>query len=433
MSFQTSVQDIDEITKKLSISVPTERVTKEYESSLVSVGRSARIKGFRPGKVPRSIVEKQMGDRIRFDVINRLMSEALKGAYDEHKLDVVGQPEIDFKGFELSQPFEFSATVSIYPVPTIENYLNREVKVVKKEIVDADVGRAIDQLRESRAQLEKIEDRTDARKGDVIALAVEIKVEDGEFSRGEPFVDELGSGKLSAAVEEKVIGMVADEVKEISIVAGEDHSNPELRGKNLTYRVTLHTILSKKLPTLDDAFVKTLGLDVDTVDALRVKLKEQLVREAESNLKAETQAAILDLLVKENTFKVPEAMVDDEIRGLVAQYGFAGRGAKPESIDVTQYRPHFEQFALDRIRCAIIIDRIGASEQISVEEADRERMIERLAQQEGATVDTVRKTVLDRSRILSFLLEVRRTKILEHLLAQTKVEYVDSNEAAQAA
>jgi trigger factor len=192
-------------------------------------------------------------------------------------------------------------------------------------------------------------------------------------------------------------------------------------------------MFSKKLPTLDEAFVKTLGLEVETVDALRGKVREQLVREAEANLKAETQAAVLDLLVKENPFKVPSSMVDDEIRGLVAQYGFAGRGVKPESIDVGLYRPQFEKFALDRIRCAIIIDRIGSSEKISVEETDRERMIERLAEQNGSTVDATRKMVMDRSRIMSFILEVRRTKILEFLISKTKVEYVDSTEAAQAA
>jgi len=433
MSFQSSFEDIDEITKKLSISVPSEMVSKEYESSLSSVGRSAQIKGFRAGKVPRKIVERQFGDRVRFDVINRLMNEALKAAYNEHKLDVVGEPQIDFKGFELSQPFEFAATVSLYPTPTIENYLDREVKVAKKDVADSDVDSALERLCESRAELKPIEGREDAQKGDVVAIGVEIKVDDGEFSRGEPFIDELGSGKLSSQVEDQVVGMASNETKEIPIVAADDHPNPELRGKNVTYRVTLHGMFSKKLPTLDDEFVKTLGFEVETVDALRLKVKEQLMREAEANLKAETQAALLDLLVNENPFKVPSAMVDDEIRGLVAQYGFAGRGVKPESIDVGLYRAQFEKFALDRIRCAIIIDRIGSSEKISVEEADRERMIERLAEQNSSTVEATRKMVMDRSRIMSFILEVRRTKILEFLISKTKVEYVHSTEAAQAA
>jgi trigger factor len=433
MSFQSSVEDIDEITKRLSIQVPTDRMSKEYETSLTSVARTAKIKGFRPGKVPRHMIERQMGDRIRFDVINRLMSEALKGAYDQHKLDVVGHPEIDFKDFDLSKPFEFSATVSLYPTPTIENYLKRSVKVVKKEIVEKDVDQSLERLLESKAELKPIEDRTNAQTGDVVAMAVEVRVEDGEFSRGEPFVDVLGSGKLSPAAEEQVVGMVSGETKEISIVAGEDHPNPDMRGKNVTYRVTLHGIFTKNLPVLEDAFIQALGLGVETVDALREKVKDQLVKQAEADLKSEIQGALLDLLVKEHPFKVPAAMVDDEIRGLVARYGFAGKGANPESIDVGPYRPQFEEFALNRIRCAIIIDRVGAAEKISVEDADRDQMIERLAEQNGSSVEATRKAVLDKSRILSFLLEVRRTKILEYLMANTTVEYTQGDDTPQAA
>jgi trigger factor len=433
MSFQSTVEDIDEITKRLLIQVPSEMVSKEYEASLTSVAKSAHIKGFRPGKVPRNIIERQMGDRVRFDVVNRLMSDALKAAYEQHKLDVVGQPEVDFNDFDLTKSFEFSATVSLYPTPTIENYLNRTVKVVKKEVADKDVEQSLERLLESKAEIKPVEGRTQAEKGDVVALAVEVRVEDGEFSRGEPFVDVLGSGKLSSSVEEQVVGMAAGETKEIGIVAGDDHPNPELRGKNVTYKVMLHGMFTKNLPVLDDAFVKGLGLEVETVDALKAKVKEQLAKQVEADLKSETQGALLDLLVNENPFKVPSAMVDDEIRGLVSHYGFAGRGAKPESIDVNAYRPQFEEFALNRIRCAIIIDRVGSSEKISVEDADRDRMIERLAEQNGSTVEATRKAVLDKSRIFSFLLEVRRTKILDHLLANTTVEFAKGEESAQAA
>jgi trigger factor len=361
------------------------------------------------------------------------MSDALKAAYEQHKLDVVGQPEVDFNDFDLTKSFEFSATVSLYPTPTIENYLNRTVKVVKKEVADKDVEQSLERLLESKAEIKPVEGRTQAEKGDVVALAVEVRVEDGEFSRGEPFVDVLGSGKLSSSVEEQVVGMAAGETKEIGIVAGDDHPNPELRGKNVTYKVMLHGMFTKNLPVLDDAFVKGLGLEVETVDALKAKVKEQLAKQVEADLKSETQGALLDLLVNENPFKVPSAMVDDEIRGLVSHYGFAGRGAKPESIDVNAYRPQFEEFALNRIRCAIIIDRVGSSEKISVEDADRDRMIERLAEQNGSTVEATRKAVLDKSRIFSFLLEVRRTKILDHLLANTTVEFAKGEESAQAA
>jgi trigger factor len=287
---------------------------------------------------------------------------------------------------------------------------------------------------ESKAELKAIEDRKTAEKGDVVALSVSVQVEGGEPSRPEPFVDVLGQGKLSHEAEEQIVGMSIGDSKDIAITASEEHPNPDLRGKAVTYKVTLHGLFTKHLPTLDDAFVKTLGMDVETVDALKEKLRAQLTEQAEEEMKTDAQGAILDLLVSENPFKVPQVMVDDEIRGIVARYGFAGsREVDPQSINVEQFRPQFEEFALNRIRCAIIIDRIGAAEDIKVEEADREKMIERVAERNGATVEAARKALLDMNRIVSFLLEVRRTKILEDLIQNTIVEYTEPTDQAQAA
>ena len=425
MDFQTSVLDIDEITKQVSVTVPKERVAKEYESSVTQAGRSVKINGFRQGKVPRHMIEKLMGDRIRFDVTNRLVNEALRGAFEEHKLEVIGQPEVELKEVEPAKPLEFSAKVELYPQPIISNYLNRTVQVVKKVVVDDDVDQSMERLRESKADLKPIEDRKEAAKGDVVALSISIQIGDGEFSRGEPFVDQLGSGKLSHEVEEQFVGLSVNDSKDVVITGAEDHQNPGMRGKQVTYRGMLHGIFTKNLPTLDDDFVKTIGLEVETVAALREKVREQLSKQAEEEVKSETQGALLDMLVKEHPFKVPSAMVDDEIRGIVARYGFAGREAKPESIDVNLFREQFSEFALNRIRGAIIIDRVGSAEDIKVDEADRERMIQRAAEQNGSTVEATRKILLEKSRIMSFLLEVRRTKILEHLMAKTTVEYTD--------
>lgn len=430
MDFQSSVVDIDEVTKQISVTVPQERVSKEYEASVTQVSRTAKIKGFRPGKVPRQMVERMMGDRIRYDVAHKLINEGLRGAYEQHKLEVVGEPEVDLKEVEPKKALEFTAKVALYPQPTVSNYLNRSVKVAKKEIGDKEVAESLEKLRESKAELKPIEERKQAEKKDVVALSVSVQLEGGEASRPEPFVDELGLGKLPPAVEDGIVGLAVGESKEIQTVIPEDHANTELRGKQTTHKVTLHGIFTKNMPELTDEFVKTTGMGVETVDALKAKIKEQLTQQASDDLKNEAQGALLDLLVKENPFKVPQVLVDDEIRGIVARYGFAGRDAQPESINVEVFRPQFEEFALNRIRCAIIIDRIGSIEEIKVEESDRDNMIQRIADQNGSTVEAARKALLDKSRIMGFLLEVRRTKILDHLMAKTKVEYVDPSELA---
>ncbi len=240
MDFQSSVVDIDEVTKQISVTVPQERVAKEYETSVKSVSRTAQIKGFRPGKGPRHMVERLMGNRIRYDVANRLINEGLRGAFEEHKLEVVGEPEVDLKEMEPAKALEFTAKVALYPQPSIANYLNRSIEVVKRVVSEKEVAESLERLREARAELKPVEDRKIAEKGDVVALSVSIQADGGEFSRPEPFVDELGSGKLSAEVEAQVAGMTVNDSKEISVVAPADHANPEMAGKNLVYKVTLH-------------------------------------------------------------------------------------------------------------------------------------------------------------------------------------------------
>jgi trigger factor len=424
MDFESSVQDIDEVTKKITVVVGKERVSKEYESSVKQVGRTARVDGFRPGKVPRQMLEKLMGERIKFDITNKLINEGLRLAFEKHSLNTIGQPQIDLQEMQSQKELEFTATVELLPEPKISSYFDRSVEVEKKVVGDEDVTRTLEQLAESRAQLTPIEGRTVVAEGDVVALSVAIKVEDGDFSPAEPFVDQVGSGRLSKQVEAQLVGLETKAEKEIEIVADEEHPIEGMRGKKAVYKVVLHGIYSKQLPTVDDEFAKSLGMDVETVAALKEKLKAQLVEQSETSSKNDAQGALLDLLVKENEFKVPPSLVDDEIREMVVRMGFAGKNASPEDIDPAPFRQYFEEAALKRIRTAIIVDRIGVQEEVKVEETDTRSMLAKVAEQNGVSIEVATKALLDKSRIGGFLSEVRRTKILDMLMAKTKVEFV---------
>jgi trigger factor len=269
MDFESSVQDIDEVTKKITVVVGKDRVSKEYESSVKQVGRTARVDGFRPGKVPRQMVERLLGDRIKFDITNKLINEGLRAAFETHSLNTIGQPQIDLKEMQTQKELEFTATVELLPEPKISAYFDRSVEVEKKDVGDADVNQAIEQLAESRAQLTPIEGRTVVESGDVIACSVSIKVEDGEFSPAEPFVDQVGSGRLSKQVEQQLVGLdVKAGEKEFEIVADDEHPIEGMRGKKAVYKVVPHGIYSKQLPTVDDEFAKSVGMEVESVSAL---------------------------------------------------------------------------------------------------------------------------------------------------------------------
>jgi trigger factor len=433
VDFKSSVEVVDEVTNKVSVVVSKARVAKEYESAVTKVAKTAQIDGFRQGKVPRKMVERLLGDRIKFDITNTLINEGLETAFSEHKLDVIGQPQVDLAEIQTDKELEFSATVELLPEPTIANYFDRSVEAVKSEVKDSDVEQTLQQFAESRAELSPVEGRDELAKGDVGALSVSVKLEDGEFSRPEPFVDEIGSGRLSLQVEEQLVGLKVHESKDIEFVADDSHPIEGAHGKQVAYKISLHGIYSKKMPIIDDAFAAALGMGVETLADLRKKLHEQLVEKSERDAKNESQAELLSLLVKENSFKVPATLVDEEIREMVARMGLGGKNVAPEAIEVEKYRPYFQDAATQRIRTAIIVDRIGVQEDVKVEEADTKAMIERVAAENEVTIEVATKALLDRSRIGGFLAEVRRTKILDLLMSRTNVKYVASKETAKAA
>ena len=427
--FQSAVEDIDEVTKKITVTVAKDRVKKEYDTSLKQVGKTARIDGFRPGKVPKHMVERMMGERIRFDIANKLINESLQSVIKEHELQTVGQPQIDLQEMPSEKELEFSATIELVPQPKIENYLDRTVEVKKVEVGDEDVEKQFQQIVESRAELNPIEDRTTTQEGDVVALSVSMRVDDdGEFSKPEPFVDELGGGRLSPQVEKELVGVEVKSEQDIEITADDTHPLEGVRGKKVAYKISVHGIYAKKLPELNDEFAKSLNMDVETVDALKEKIKSDLVAKAEGDTTSESQGALLELIASENEFKVPPSLIDDEIREMVLRMGFAGQDAKPESIDVEQFRPHFEETAIQRLKVAIVVDRIGAQEDVQVEEADTKAMIEKIAEQNGVTVEVATKALLDKSRIGGFFAEVRRTKIVDLLMSRTTVNFVTDAE-----
>jgi trigger factor len=429
MDFQSSVESIDEVTRKIVVVVGKDRVAKEYQSSVRQVGRTAQVAGFRRGKVPTQMVERLMGDRIKYDITNRLITEGLRSALETHNLNAIGQPQVDLKEMQTQNDLEFTATVEILPEPQIGSYFDRSIEVEKKTVDESDVAKALEQLTESRAQLDPIEGRTIIEAGDVAALTVSIKIEDGEFSQAEPFVDQIGSGRLSKQVEEQLVGLEANTDKEIEIVGDDEHPIDDIRGKKAVYKVVIHGIYSKILPTIDDDFAKSLDMDVETVAELNQALKTKLVDEAESNAKSDAQVALLDLLVKENDFKIPQSLVDDEIRDIIVRMGFINKKMNPEDLDIVPFRQYFQDAATKRIQTAIVVDRIGVQEDVKVEDADTKAMLEKIAEQNGVTVEVATKTLLDKSRRAGFLSEVRRTKILDMLMARTTVKYQPKKEA----
>lgn len=426
MEFESSVESVDEVTRKFKVTIPVDHVTKEFEVALGEVVKTASLKGFRPGKAPRDIVEKLHGPRVRMEVANRLIGSSLQKLLKEHKLNMVGNPEIDIASFEPGKEIEYTANISIFPKPEITGYESFDIKVPKREAKEEDVQDILKNIQESKATLSKLQFRDTAQVGDVIEALVSVKVDEGQDVKPEPVVVPLGENRLPKELEEGLVGLKIGEIKEFELVLPEDHREVELRGKKANYKVELQALSERVLPELNDEFVKGLQYGVETLLELRMRIRGQIDDEIKRNSSADLHAAILDQVIARNNFQVPQILVDDEIRGVLARNGaLKNSNIKYEEIDVAPFRETFNEMATRRVRSAIIVDRIAEKEKIQVTDEEYRQELSQMAERSGLPQEDLEKYLVKEKMIAGVLMDIQRNKTLDFLAARAKVEYTE--------
>jgi len=421
MDVEFSFEEVNEVTRRAKVTIPAETITAQLESELREVSKKADIKGFRAGKAPRHIVEKLYGKKVTAEVTNRLVTQSLQNLVREQNIRMVNCSNLDVDEFEPGSQLKYTAELEVFPEPVIKNTDSFSVEVERKEIAEADVDKVVEQHLESKATLKKIEFRTTAKVGDVIDASVLIKRDGAELGRPEPVNVPLGEGKLPKELEEGIPGMESGSNKEIPGVGND--------GKELVYLVTLNGILEKVLPPLTDESVKDLGFDVKTVLELRMKSRDLLEKARESEEKSEAQYKIIEALIESNDFMVPQAIVDDEIRWNLVNYGVIDpKKQDPKSISMEPYREGLDEMARKRVKTAIIVDRIGEAEKVDVSDEDINLYISQVAQQNGVSEDQVRKVLLQDQQKANVMGELRRNKVLDILHSRAKITYVEPKE-----
>jgi len=287
------IEEVSSIAKKLHIEVAAEKVDQEIERAFRKIGKSAKIKGFRPGKVPLTVLEKYYAGEMEREVLGRLINDTYFRALDDHAIPAVGEPRIvDSSGVSRGQAFTYQAEIEIKPEVTARDYtgiaLQKEAFAVEPGVVD---GR-LEELRASRAQLE-VSPRSQARTGDSVVIDFEGFVDGQPFDGGqaEDFVLELGSGSLIPGFEEQVAGMERGTQREIAVSFPADYGQPTLAGKPATFRVALKEIKEKVVPALDDEFAK--GFGVDTLAALRAELETSYRSQETSRIDGELRERLV--------------------------------------------------------------------------------------------------------------------------------------------
>ena len=382
MAVQITVEDLSPIKKKIGVELPPEEVRAEIEQAYRGLQQRARIKGFRPGRVPRAVLERYYGEQVRSEVIGKLIQDSYLRALEEHHLHAVARPEIVADEVKPEAGLRYSATIEIKPTFDVTSYddleVERKVAPVSEEAIDAQIER----FRQSLAQFARREDRDVVEHGDLVEIGY-TGVVDGRAVAGasaQSRVVEVGAGTFPPPFDEKLVGLKRGDSTHIEVAYPVQHHAREIAGKRVTFRVEVKEIGRKELPALDDEFAKDHG-ECGSLAELRGKVRGALESAAAREADDAMRAALVRTLLERNPIAVPDALVERRFDAMLHDLGLPETtpgDADPErAAQLDALRAELRQRARESVQSALVLERVAAQEHLEVTDAEID---ERVAQ-----------------------------------------------------
>jgi trigger factor len=417
MEFNSDINEIDEVTRKIKIKVPANFVDREITNVTNKYTKKASVKGFRPGKVPVNLVELNYGDQIKSEALSAIIEQTLYKLIEESKLGVVGQPSINVEEFKKGAELSYTAHVSILTPPNLNQYSKLEIKFKKKSVEEKDINQILEKISANKAKITPILDREISASDDVVELELRV-ANDSESEltgRGEPTSVVLGAGTLPEAVEKEIVGMKIGETKVIKYEVEASESGDKNQRK--IYEVKLKALSSRVLPQLSDDLASSLNIGgVTTLDDLQRQIKEELDEEAEKINYQSKSDALQKVLAERHQFKLPEVLIEDEIKRMLGEMNISPEFYK-HSID-TKVRELLGGQAEERVRVAVILDRIAEERGLRFDEEELKLLIEEEGKKYGMPSDKFIAELKKHGSMVGFIMLHLRRKVLGTLIEE---------------
>ncbi len=365
---QVSVEATQGLERRLTVGVPASEVDTAVNQKLKETARRVRLDGFRPGKVPVSIVKQRFGDGIRAEVLQDVVRNHYTKAISEEKLTPAGMPSIEFTKDKAGEDVEFVATFEVFPEVKLADFDGYEFEKKSAEITDADIEKMLDNLRQQRAEYKPVE--REAKDGDKVKIDFVGKIDgeafEGGSAEGQSLV--LGSGSMIPGFEAGIEGMKPGETKAVDVTFPEEYGNKELAGKAAVFDITLHEVTEPELPELDEEFFKAFGAQGTDLESFKTEVRQNMEREARNALQGKVKNAVIDKLLEDNPIDVPSALVDEEIGRLqqqaVQQFG-GGAKMDPSSLPKELFQDQAER----RVKIGLLMNELINSAELKADEA----------------------------------------------------------------
>ena len=420
---KTEIVDVNETRKNLRVEIPQDVVNAEIERIARDYSRKARIPGFRPGKAPAKVIKQRFKDQILHDVAHDLIPSAVDEALRERGVQAVDTPDIRDVTVEEGQPLTFTASFDTLPSFDPGEYttltLRRTPTTVENEAVDL----AMQRLRDRAARYEPVEGRG-VDHGDTLTVDLVRTGPDAKPDKHENVSVELGAKANPPGFDEQLLGLALGATKSFSIHYPADYPIGELANTDVSYTVTVNSIKRRVLPELDDEFAKDLG-EFDTLDALRVRVREDLEHEARHTAERELRGELMKQLAARVPFEVPPSLVEREIDRRIED--FAHRlieqniDPRQAGIDWNAFRESQREVAREAVAGSIVLDEVARRENLDVSNEELEREIGRYAERTGRTPAAVRARLEKEGGLSRVAAGLRREKSIDFLMARATI------------
>jgi len=426
---KSEIVDVNQTRRDLTIEVPSTIVDEAISHAAAKLGRSAKIPGFRPGKVPTNVIRQRFKPQIMQDVAEHLVSKAVGDALVEKGVEPVETPDIKDLVLEEGKPLTFKASFDVVPSFDPGDISTIEATEPSRAIEEEAVNQSLERIRERNARYEAVESGA-VEAGHTVVVGLERRGTDkegkpGDVDKHEQVNIELGAPSNPPGFDAEVIGMAPGSSKSFTITYPEDYTIPELAGGKVDYTVNLKEIKKRVIPALDDELAKDLG-DFSSLEELRKRVREDLEHEAMHAAERQLRQDVLKQLASRVPFPVPASLVEREIDRRLED--FARRlvdqriDPRQANIDWNAFREGQRTPASEAVGSAIVLDEIAKRDQITVTDEDLDAELERYAQQSGNNVASIRARLQKDGELGRLAAGLRREKAIAHVLTKATIK-----------
>jgi trigger factor len=427
---KVQMEDVSPVEKKLSFEIPREVVSQEVESAYRTLNHNVKLKGFRPGKVPRSILERYYKNQVSEEVQTKLISDSYVKAVDENKLFPVSEPAVLDRQFAEGKEFKYTVSIEIKPGVSVPEYKGLETEREKVAVSEADVEARLRELQERHAQLKPIPAQRPVQEKDFVLFDFEGTL-DGKPLEGWKVNDhlvEVGRKMLVGDLDFHLVGLVPQEEKDVALTLPENYGRKELAGKQIQVHLKIKEIKEKVLPAIDDDFAKDVG-DHPTLADLKSRLFQTLEEQRKARADQAAKDKLITRLIEKTPFDLPKSMIERQLDALMgrAEWRLANQGVRidPQDPERQKIREGFRPAAEKEVRSMLILEKIAETEKITVGDDELGGRLENMARELNQRPEALRSLYQREDRLEDLRAQLREEKTLDFLLSQAKVAEID--------